>query len=73
LADYSFFHSPEELANMLTELGTSLQWAAIKEAVDELYLGKIILRSRIEKSNLGEKILQIAIDNRLVSEIVFKL
>jgi hypothetical protein len=70
LAEYSFFHSPQELAKMLSDLGASSQWAAIKEAVNQLHLEKKSIKSRIERDSLEKKILQIALDNRLVSAIV---
>jgi hypothetical protein len=70
LAEYSFFHSPKELAKMFTDLGTSSQWAAIKKAVNQLNLEKKAIRSDIEQASLKEKILQIALDNRLVSAVV---
>jgi hypothetical protein len=70
LAEYSFFHSPQELAKMLSDLGASSQWAAIKEAVNQLHLEKKIIRSGIGRDSLGKKILHIALDNHLVSAIV---
>jgi hypothetical protein len=70
LAEYSFFHTPEELAKMLIDVGTSSQWAAIKEAVSQLELKRNTLRSKRGRDNLMESILQIALDNRLVSIIV---
>jgi hypothetical protein len=55
---------------MFTDLGTSSQWTAVKEAVSQLNLEKKIIRSEIERASLKEKILQIALDNRLVSAVV---
>jgi hypothetical protein len=70
LAEYSFFHSPQELAKMFTNLETSSQWTAIKNAVNQLNLEKKTIKSEIEQANLKEKILQIVLDNRFVSPIV---
>jgi hypothetical protein len=70
LAEYAFFHSPQELVKMFTDLGTFSQWTAIKEAVNQLNLDKKIIRSGIGRHSLTEKILQIALDNRLVSAVV---
>jgi hypothetical protein len=55
---------------MFTDLQTSSQWTAIKEAVNQLNLEKKIIRSGTEQASLEEKILQIALDNRLVSAVV---
>jgi hypothetical protein len=70
LAEYSFFQSPQKLAKMLTNLGTSSQWTAIKKAVNQLNLEKKTIWLEIEGDGLKEKILQIALDNRLVSVVV---
>jgi HEPN domain-containing protein len=70
LADYSFFHSLQELAKMLSDLESSSQWSAIKEAVNQLHLEKKTLRSEIGRDSLEKKILQIALDNRLVRATV---
>jgi hypothetical protein len=70
LAEYSVLHSPQELAKMFTDLGTSAQWTAIKKAVNQLNLEKKIIISRIGRQCLTEKILQIALDNRLVSAVL---
>jgi hypothetical protein len=70
LAEYSFFHTDEELAKMLMDLGTSSHWSAIKEAVGHLELKRKTLRSKIGRDSLMENIVQIALDNRLVSIIV---
>jgi hypothetical protein len=70
LAEYSFFHTPEELAKMLMDLGTSSHWSVIKEAVGHLEIDRKTLRSRIGRHSLMESIVQIALDNRLVSVIL---
>ena len=66
LADFSHFH-PEELDQMLTNLPTSSSWAAIKKAVNELNLKKMFLQLQDDSSTLEKEIIQIALNNRLVS------
>jgi hypothetical protein len=67
LAEYSFFHSPKELAKMVTDLGTSSQWVAIKTAVSQLELNRKTLKSEMGRESLCNSITQIALANRLVS------
>ena len=69
LAEYSFFHSPEELAKMVTDLGNSSHWAAIKKAVSQLEIQRKTLKSQRASDSLEKAIIQIALANRLVSAI----
>lgn len=54
---------------MLTDLGTSSYWAAIKKAVSQLELSRKILRSKMGRDSLNNTILQIVLANRFVSAI----
>ena len=68
LADFSYFHPSEELAQLLTNLGTSSCWAAITTAVNGLHLKKGFMQSW-ERDTLEKEIIKIALNNRLVSAI----
>jgi hypothetical protein len=66
LAEYSFHHSEDMLAKMLsqlTEFEASSHWATIKVAVNKLHLDKTSFSSDNAKKILGEKILQITLAN----------
>ena len=68
LADFSHFHSPDELDHMLTNLQTSPCWAAIKKAVNDLNLKKRFMKlAQDEEATLEKEIIQIVLKNRLVS------
>ena len=67
LADFSHFHSPDELDHMLTNLQTSPCWAALKKAVNDLNLKKRFMQSHDEEATLEKEIIQIVLKNRLVS------
>ena len=54
---------------MLTDFGTSCHWAAIKKATSQLELTWKALKSETQRNILEETILQIALDNHLVSLI----
>ena len=67
LADFSYFHLPDELDQMLTNLQTSSCWAAIKKAVNDLNLKKRFMQSQDDEAPLEKEIIQIVLKNRLVS------
>ena len=54
---------------MVTDLGTSSHWAAIKKAVSQLEIKRKTLASKRARDSLKEAIVQIALANRFVSAI----
>ena len=54
---------------MVTDLGTSSHWAAIKEAVSQLEIKRKTVKSQSARVSLEQAIIQIALANRFVSAI----